>query len=183
MRPKERKKPASDAMYQVFISGYRLAEASHGKPYYVYCVEVFEGSTGARYFIERRYSEFSALHRTLKKDNLDIAPFPPKRVRNSQPKVLEQRRAALELYIQKMLRLSATKQQVLSFLGIEGRAPGATHKRTYREPEDDTRHVHSGAFGHHPVLIFHRDPYLQPNLSTNLPDIVTTGVLLGIYKP
>jgi len=55
----------------------------------------------------------------LKKDNLDIAPFPPKRVRNSQPKVLEQRRAALEVYIQKMLNLLATKQQVLNFLGIE----------------------------------------------------------------
>lgn len=55
----------------------------------------------------------------LKKDNSDIAPFPPKRVRNSQPKVLEQRRAALELYIQKMLSLLATKQQVLNFLGIE----------------------------------------------------------------
>jgi len=55
----------------------------------------------------------------LKKNNLDIAPFPPKRVRNSQPKVLEQRRAALEVYIQKMLSLLATKQQVLNFLGIE----------------------------------------------------------------
>lgn len=169
-------------MYQVFISGYRLAEVSHGKPYYVYCVEVFEPSSGSRYFIERRYSEFSALHRTLKKNNSDLAPFPAKRVRNFQAKVLEQRRAALELYIQKMLRLTATKQQVLNFLGIEGRAPGATHKRTYRETED-TKHVHPSAFGHHPVLTFHSDPYIQPNASTNFPDIVTSGVLLGMYKP
>lgn len=64
----------------------------------------------------------------MKKDNSDIAPFPPKRVRNSQPKVLEQRRAALELYIQKMLHLLATKQQVLNFLGIEDQG-FTSHKR------------------------------------------------------
>ena len=63
----------------------------------------------------------------MKKDNSDIAPFPPKRVRNSQPKILEQRRAALELYIQKMLSLLATKQQVLNFLGIESQE--ATYHR------------------------------------------------------
>ena len=55
----------------------------------------------------------------LKKD-CHTAPFPPKRVRNSSPKVLEQRRAALEIYMQKMLRLASTKQQVLNFLGIDG---------------------------------------------------------------
>lgn len=65
----------------------------------------------------------------LKKDNSDIAPFPPKRVRNSQPRVLEQRRAALELYIQKMLKLLATKQQVLSFLGIENPASDVSYAR------------------------------------------------------
>jgi len=65
----------------------------------------------------------------LKKDNSDIAPFPPKRVRNSQPKVLEQRRAALELYIQKMLRLLATKQQVLNFLGIENEESNTSRGR------------------------------------------------------
>ncbi|XP_078033388.1 sorting nexin-24 isoform X2 [Augochlora pura] len=116
-------------MYQVFISGYRLAEVSHGKPYYVYCIKVLETKCGARYFVERRYSEFSALHRTLKKENAEVASFPPKRVRNCQPKVLEQRRAALELYTQKMLRLSATKQQVLNFLGIESRTANASYKR------------------------------------------------------
>lgn len=52
-------------MYQAFINGYRLVEVSHGRPYYVYCVELFETDSGTRYFSERRYSEFSALHRTV----------------------------------------------------------------------------------------------------------------------
>ncbi|XP_076623622.1 sorting nexin-24 [Colletes latitarsis] len=168
-------------MYQVFISRYRLADVSHGKPYYVYCIEVLESESGTRYFIERRYSEFSALHRTLKKENADIAPFPPKRVRNSQPKVLEQRRAALELYVQKMLRLSTTKQQVLNFLGIEGRATVATYKSTYKNTEE-TQHVHPSSLDHHPVITFHCDPYAQSNATSSLPDIVISGVLLGTYN-
>ncbi|XP_076237478.1 sorting nexin-24 [Calliopsis andreniformis] len=168
-------------MYQAFISGYRLAEVSHGKSYYVYCIEVSESESGSRYFIEKRYSEFSALHRTLKKENADIASFPPKRVRNSQPKVLEQRRVALELYLQKMLRLSATKQQVLNFLGIEGRATGASYKSTYKNAED-VQHEHSNALAHHPVLTFQYDPYAQSSTTSSLPDIVINGVLLGIYQ-
>ncbi|XP_077280422.1 sorting nexin-24 [Temnothorax americanus] len=169
-------------MYEAFISGYRLADVSHGKPYYVYCIEILESKTGTRYFIERRYSEFSALHRKLKKDNSDIAPFPPKRVRNSQPKVLEQRRTALELYIQKMLSLLATKQQVLNFLGIESQET-AFHRRI-RKAADSSTHNHPNILEHHPVLTFHCDPYVpDPADSTNgLSDVVTNGVLLGIYK-
>ena len=52
-------------MYQVFISGYRLAEVPHGKPYYVYTVEMVDSSNGARHFVEKRYSEFNALHRLV----------------------------------------------------------------------------------------------------------------------
>ncbi|XP_076651662.1 sorting nexin-24 [Halictus rubicundus] len=168
-------------MYQVFISGYRLAEVSHGKPYYVYCIEVLETKSGTRYFVERRYSEFSALHRTLKKENAEVPPFPPKRVRNCQPKVLEQRRAALELYTHKMLRLSATKQQVLNFLGIESRTATASYKSTYKVPEN-TQYDHPNTLGHHPVLTFHCDTYAQSNSSSSLPDIVINGVLQGMYE-
>lgn len=168
-------------MYQAFINGYRLVEVSHGRPYYVYCVELFETDSGTRYFSERRYSEFSSLHRTLKKDSSNIAPFPPKRVRNSQPKVLEQRREALEVYIQKMLKLPVAKEQVLNFLGIEGRLSAASDKREHKET-NVLGCIHSNTVGHRPVLTFQRDPYVQVNNNTSLPDIVTNGVLLGLYK-
>ncbi|XP_066598833.1 sorting nexin-24-like [Prorops nasuta] len=168
-------------MYQVSITGYRLAEESHGKPYYAYCIEVLEPNSGIQYFIEKRYSEFNSLHRTLKKEVADIAPFPPKRVRNSQPKVLEQRRVALELYIQTMLRISATKQQVLNFLGIDGRATGVSHRRMQKS-EVGAKDAPSNTLDHHPVLSFNCDPYIQTETKTSLPDIVTSGVLLGIYK-
>jgi len=58
-------------MYEAFINGYRLADVSHGKPYYVYCIEILESKTGTRYRIERRYSEFSALHRKVHYGNVN----------------------------------------------------------------------------------------------------------------
>ncbi|XP_001607242.2 sorting nexin-24 [Nasonia vitripennis] len=170
----------SDEMYQVFISGYRLANVSHGKPYYVYTVEMVDSNNGARYLIEKRYSEFNTLHRMLKKD-CHTAPFPPKRVRNSNPKVLEQRRAALEIYMQKMLRLASTKQQVLNFLGIDGANSEIYHKGMQKIFKDENI-VQCSSLQHHPVLTFQCDPYVHVNETTSLPDIVTNGVLLGIYK-
>lgn len=55
----------SNEMHQVFISGYRLVSISHGKPYYVYTVEMVDSNNGARYLIEKRYSEFNNLHRMV----------------------------------------------------------------------------------------------------------------------
>jgi len=175
-----------DEMYQVSISGYRLAEVTHGKRFYVYTIVVKNTRGGTRYTINRRYSEFNALHRTLKKEGCDTAPFPPKRVRNSQPKVLEQRRIALEHYVQKMLKLETTKRQVLEFLGIEGvRQPDMIRKRIVREADTSRdSHVFNNCptIGHHPVMTFKCDPYLEAQSGASLPDIVTQGVLLGIYK-
>lgn len=53
-------------MYQIFISGYHLADVPHGKPYYVYSVEMVHSINGTRHFVEKRYSEFNALHRLVK---------------------------------------------------------------------------------------------------------------------
>lgn len=45
--------------------------------------------------------------------------FPPKRVRSSQPKVLERRRKGLEQYLQAMLKFGPSRAQVLAFLGVK----------------------------------------------------------------
>ncbi|XP_014203767.1 sorting nexin-24-like isoform X2 [Copidosoma floridanum] len=153
-------------MYQVLISGYYLTNVSSGKPYYVYTIELLDLTDQTKYIIEKRYSEFSSLHNVLKK-NYQTAPFPPKRVRNSNPKVLEQRRVALEIYIQTMLKFTNTKQQVLNFLGVD---------------EDTQKNYGEASLSNHPVLTFQCDPYVNASNTTNLPDIVTNGVLLGIYK-
>lgn len=169
-------------MYQVFITGYRLVEVAYAKPYYVYTIEVARGNASVcRHVVEKRYSEFNTLHRMLKKDT-DTAPFPPKRVRNSQIKVLEQRRSALEIYLQKMIRLSSTKQQVLNFLGIDNRAPNTGERMHGEVMIGNAKQVREATLGHHPVLTFQCDPYVRANTASSLPDIVTNGVLVGVYK-
>ncbi|XP_023246427.1 sorting nexin-24-like isoform X1 [Copidosoma floridanum] len=164
-------------MYQVLISGYYLTNVSSGKPYYVYTIELLDLTDQTKYIIEKRYSEFSSLHNVLKK-NYQTAPFPPKRVRNSNPKVLEQRRVALEIYIQTMLKFTNTKQQVLNFLGVDE----DTQKNYGEAVHNNKYNVLPRSLSNHPVLTFQCDPYVNASNTTNLPDIVTNGVLLGIYK-
>ncbi|NWT24164.1 SNX24 protein, partial [Cardinalis cardinalis] len=55
--------------------------------------------SGRKHFVEKRYSEFHALHKKLKKF-IRTPEIPSKHVRNWVPKVLEQRRQGLELYLQ-----------------------------------------------------------------------------------
>lgn len=53
---------------------------------------------------------------------------------------------------------------------------------TYKDTEGE-QYVDTSALGHQPVLTFHCDPYVQSNIASNsLPDIVISGVLLGVYK-
>ncbi|NXQ80546.1 SNX24 protein, partial [Nyctibius grandis] len=63
----------------------------------VFKIEVL--MSGRKHFVEKRYSEFHALHKKLKK-SIRTPEIPSKHVRNWVPKVLEQRRQGLELYLQ-----------------------------------------------------------------------------------
>ncbi|KAL7988833.1 hypothetical protein Chor_007752, partial [Crotalus horridus] len=63
----------------------------------VFKIEVL--MNGRKHFVEKRYSEFHALHKKLKKF-IRTPEIPSKHVRNWVPKVLEQRRQGLESYLQ-----------------------------------------------------------------------------------
>uniref|UniRef100_A0A1B6DCT0 PX domain-containing protein n=1 Tax=Clastoptera arizonana TaxID=38151 RepID=A0A1B6DCT0_9HEMI len=97
-------------MSELCIPSYRLVQDS--KPHYVYSVEVMNDCAQQR--VEKRYSAFHSLHRELRK-NFTTPAFPPKRVRCSQPKVLEQRRLGLERYLQTMMKFGPSRTQVLAF--------------------------------------------------------------------
>ncbi|KAJ7423178.1 sorting nexin 24 [Willisornis vidua] len=66
---------------------------------FVFKIEVL--MNGRKHFVEKRYSEFHALHKKLKKF-IRTPEIPSKHVRNWVPKVLEQRRQGLELYLQNL---------------------------------------------------------------------------------
>lgn len=145
-------------MNEIYISRYRLVEDA--KSHYVYTVEVV--NDGEHHSIEKRYSAFHALHRELRK-NFTTPTFPPKRVRCSQPKVLEQRRQGLERYLQMMMKFGPSRTQVMAFLGIS----------------PTTNRMGPKSVDHQPV--FRVVMALEPRRS-NLPDIITDGVVAAIYN-
>lgn len=65
IEPQRREAAARNAMYEVFITGFRLVEEPDTKPYYVYSVEVVHPNNSIRYSVEKRYSEFNTLHRMV----------------------------------------------------------------------------------------------------------------------
>ncbi|WAQ98827.1 SNX24-like protein [Mya arenaria] len=71
----------------------------------------------ARAYSSRRYSEFEELHKQLKKV-VDTPEFPPKKVLKFSHKVVEQRRVALELYLQGILESETIPRSFFKFLEV-----------------------------------------------------------------
>ncbi|KAM9070578.1 sorting nexin-22 isoform X1 [Sarcophilus harrisii] len=141
-------------------------ERSLEKGHMVFRVEVL--CNGRRHTIHRRYSEFHALHKQIKK-SCKVPDFPPKRVPNWRPKVLEQRRQGLEAYIQGVLYLNQeVPKEMLEFLKLR------------HFPSDPKTSSMDTQLPHRPVVSFHRDPYIQSPLES-IPNMVVSGVLQGFY--
>ncbi|XP_052528101.1 sorting nexin-22 isoform X1 [Tympanuchus pallidicinctus] len=141
------------------------------KAHTVFLVEVL--CNGRRHTVAKRYSEFQALHKRIKK-SCKVPDFPPRRVPNWVPKVLEQRRQGLELYIQGVLcHNEELPQDVLDFLKV---------RRCQLEPKGCSPVV-SHSPPQRPVLGFHTDPYAWPPAMDVLPNTVLSGVLHGFYTP
>uniref|UniRef100_A0A493U3K6 Sorting nexin 1 n=1 Tax=Anas platyrhynchos platyrhynchos TaxID=8840 RepID=A0A493U3K6_ANAPP len=147
----------------------------------VFLVEVL--CNGRRHTVAKRYSEFQALHKRIKK-TCKVPDFPPRRVPNWVPKVLEQRRQGLELYIQGVLcRNKELPQDVLDFLKVRrcqqdpkgSSAPGDTTVpwccASCASPS-----IYRGCQAGHRAAP-------APLLADALPDTVLSGVLQGLYAP
>ncbi|XP_011708405.2 sorting nexin-24 isoform X6 [Macaca nemestrina] len=105
---------------EVYIPSFRYEESDLERGYTVFKIEVL--MNGRKHFVEKRYSEFHALHKKLKKC-IKTPEIPSKHVRNWVPKVLEQRRQGLETYLQKectgtlFSAAERSKQNCLSEIG------------------------------------------------------------------
>ncbi|XP_068000285.1 sorting nexin-22 isoform X3 [Melanerpes formicivorus] len=92
------------------------AARSPDRAHTVFHVEVQCG--GRRHTVLKRFSEFQALHKQIKK-LCKVPDFPPRRIPNWMPKALEQRRQGLELYIRGILHHNKElPQDVLDFLKL-----------------------------------------------------------------
>ncbi|NWZ67063.1 SNX22 protein, partial [Acrocephalus arundinaceus] len=85
-------------------------------PSQVFRVEVL--CNGQQHTVTKRYSEFQTLHKQIKKTCK--VPYFPRHVPNWMPKVLEQRRQGLEIYLQGVLcHNKELPQDVLDFLKVQ----------------------------------------------------------------
>ncbi|KAK8782891.1 sorting nexin-24-like [Amblyomma americanum] len=161
-------------MIRVFVPAYRQVEIPNGRRYIVYCVEVTV--SGVCHRLERRYSTFHSLHKKVKRMLGSQAPsgFPPKRLRGLNPKLLEQRRAGLERYLQDLVRIPALSSQLLSFLEV----PAPLSPAVSNSVDSDDQEFKPL---HQPILGFPKDPYLDTSSSDSLPDIVMQGVMNGLF--
>ncbi|CAD7672774.1 unnamed protein product [Nyctereutes procyonoides] len=86
------------------------------KGHMVFRVEVL--CRGRRHTVQRRYSEFHALHKRIKK-LYKVPDFPSKRLPNWRARGLEQRRQGLEAYIQGVVYLNQdVPKEFLEFLNL-----------------------------------------------------------------
>ncbi|KAL8197172.1 UNVERIFIED_CONTAM: hypothetical protein K2H54_014650 [Gekko kuhli] len=145
----------------------------------VFKVDVF--CNGRKHTLEKRYSEFHALHKRIKK-RCKVPDFPPKRVPNWMAKVMEQRRQGLEAYLQGIvLHNRQLPRELLDFLKL------------WHFPQDSEAGSLGGLavqdlspsflLSHRPVLSYCRDPYTLPSSKDVLPDVILSGVLRGLYAP
>ncbi|XP_073200937.1 sorting nexin-24 isoform X2 [Lepidochelys kempii] len=145
----------------------------------VFKIEVL--MSGRKHFVEKRYSEFHALHKKLKRF-IRTPEIPSKHVRNWVPKVLEQRRQGLEIYLQTIILENEDLPKIfLDFLNVR-HVPSLPKAESYGS-FDETESEESSKLSHQPVLLFLRDPYVLPTANDDFPNVVIEGVLHGIFYP
>ncbi|XP_049761996.1 sorting nexin-22 isoform X6 [Elephas maximus indicus] len=138
------------------------------KGHMVFRVEVL--CRGRRHTVPRRYSEFHALHKRIKK-LYKVPDFPLKRLPNWRTRGLEQRRQGLEAYIQGVLYLNQdVPKELLEFL------------RLRHLPTDPKANSWGCQLYRRPVVSFCMDPYICTPSPEPLPNVVVNGVLQGLYS-
>ncbi|XP_032741283.1 sorting nexin-24 isoform X2 [Rattus rattus] len=164
------------AAMEVYIPSFRHEDSDLERGYTVFKIEVL--MNGRKHFVEKRYSEFHALHKKLKKC-IKTPEIPSKHVRNWVPKVLEQRRQGLETYLQAViLENEELPKLFLDFLNV--RHLPSLPKAESCGSFDETESEESSKLSHQPVLLFLGDPYVLPAAS-DFPNVVIEGVLHGIF--
>ncbi|XP_002193400.6 sorting nexin-22 isoform X1 [Taeniopygia guttata] len=145
---------------------------SPGRPHTVFRVEVL--CNGRRHTVTKRYSEFQALHKQIKK-TCKVPNFPTRHVSSWMPKGLEQRRQGLEVYLQGVLDDNEElPQEILDFLKV---------RWCQQNPKVSSPFSTTLLPSQRPIVGFCWDPYVRPHSTELLPNTVLSGVLQGLYLP
>ncbi|XP_043536298.1 sorting nexin-24-like [Chiloscyllium plagiosum] len=154
------------------------ASGDSEKVHTVFRVEVL--NNGRKHLVDRRYRDFQALHKKLKKTT-KTPDFPSKRGLNRRPKALEQKRSGLEAYLQSLVCECdnwTLSREILDFLNIKhipvGKSPNTVSAL-------DQLDLQNYRFFCHQVVSFTKDAFSQPNPAGLLPNVIVMGVLQGLY--
>ncbi|XP_070234166.1 sorting nexin-22 isoform X2 [Bos mutus] len=140
------------------------------KGHMVFRVEVL--CRGRRHVVQRRYREFHALHKRIKK-LYKVPDFPSKRLPNWRTRGLEQRRQGLEAYIQGILYLNQdVPKELLEFLSLR------------HWPTDPKASNRGSQPYHRPVVSFPMDPYIcTPSPGSRLGEMSSAPLLFIPHQP
>ncbi|XP_033750325.1 sorting nexin-24-like [Pecten maximus] len=156
-------------MIRVTVPSFRKV-GDHNDSYTVFNVEVC--AAGRLTNVEKRYSEFEDFHKQLKKI-IRTPEFPPKKVMKWNPKVLEQRRIGLQLYLQGVVQNDYISKIVQRFLCIT--LANTTNMESLTHDDQEV------SLSHQPMIGFQPDAFLLNNNKSSLRDIITEGVHRGLY--
>ncbi|XP_024253400.1 sorting nexin-24-like [Oncorhynchus nerka] len=163
---------------RIFIPSFRSEDNPIEKGYTVFKIDVL--MNGRQHTVKKRYSEFHHLHKILKK-SMTPPEIPSKHVRNWIPKVLEQRRHGLELYLQTIIMENEVLPKIfLDFLNIR-HFPSLT--KTESCGSFETESEEASKLTHQPAMLYHRDPYMLPSSHDTFSNVVIEGVIHGIFFP
>ncbi|XP_021346012.1 sorting nexin-24-like [Mizuhopecten yessoensis] len=156
-------------MIRVTVPSFRKG-GDNNDSYTVFNVEVC--ASGRLTNVEKRYSEFEDLHKQLKKI-IRTPEFPPKKVMKWNPKVLEQRRIGLQVYLKGVVENEYISKSIQRFLCIT--------LPVINNMEPLTQVDHDVSLAHQPMIGFQPDAFLLDNNKSSLHDIITEGVHRGLY--
>ncbi|XP_062580071.1 sorting nexin-24-like [Saccostrea cucullata] len=160
-------------MIRVSIPSYHKVVEDNNDSYTVFTTEVCIIATGKIISVQKRYSEFELLHKQLKKQ-MKTPEFPPKKVMKFSYKVLEQRRLALQTYLQGVVLTDKIPKVLLHFLNVEQYIYGSQDSLDQIDSSNRTTHQ--------PLIAFAPEAYLQDSNRNASWDIVSAGVLAALYN-
>lgn len=173
--------------WTVFTSSMDIEVVSYrhvfenGRSYYVYTVRATVA--GRSYTVEKRYSDMLSLHKKLKKQ-MNAPSFPPKQIRNHDPKVLDARKVALSNYFGKIAHGNLITKTLLDFLDVHHFPTSLEFTRLDSQDYEDEVNISDDNIdldepSHAPVLVYTGDKFFRTSAKRD--DIIVPGVLKGLY--
>jgi len=156
----------------ISITGYE-SECVDMKTFIIFnvCVNI-ESIT---YHQKFRYSELLQLHRELKDKSDKVPPFPPKQILNFNAKILENRKKALNKYLQLVFRNYELQCFLLDWMDIPRLHPIIEDGFNSDEQKDDLQ------LNHAPVICF--VPEMEEELLSRTSSMIVKGVIQALRNP